>query len=153
MQTTEKPPASVSTTARGPYRLFQDWEHVSRWIAQNLHPRKRAQSILGAFDCRPLLVIPLGAMLAALALLAAVVPPFDARLVTQPLIDLRDIGTQSNIEMPWGPWVTVTFRGRVQAFAELPSSGAPFDMWQLADGSCWVWMQLPGTQSFSWVDP
>ena len=98
-------------------------------------------------------LLPLAAMIASLALLAAVVPPFDARLVTQPLIDLRDIGTQSNIEMPWGPWVTVTFRGRVQAFAELPSSGAPFDMWQLGDGSCWVWMQLPGTQSFSWVDP
>ena len=98
-------------------------------------------------------LLPLAAMIASLALLAAVVPPFDARLVTQPLIDLRDIGTQSSIEMPWGPWVKVTFRGRVQTFAELPSSGAPFDMWQLADGSCWVWMQLPGTQSFSWVDP
>jgi hypothetical protein len=150
MQQAEK--RRPAATARAQHRLFQDWEHVSRWIAQNLHPGKRAQSILGAFDCRSLL-LPLGAMLAALALLAAVVPPFDARLLTQPLIDLRDIGTQSNIEMPWGPWVTVTFRGRVQAFAELPSNGAPFDMWQLADGSCWVWMPLPGTQSFSWVDP
>jgi len=92
-------------------------------------------------------------MLAALALLGAVLPPLTSTPRPYPLIELAQIGTQSNIEMPWGPWVTVTFRGRVQAFAELPSSGAPFDMWQLADGSCWVWMQLPGTQSFSWVDP
>jgi hypothetical protein len=129
-----------------------DQENVGRWIGANVHVRNLHKSILGAFDLRPLL-LPLGAMLATLALLAAVVPPFDARLVTHPLIDLRDIGSQSNIEMPWGPWVRVTFRGRVQAFAELPSSGAPLDMWQLADGSCWVWMPLPGTQSFSWVDP
>ena len=53
MQQTEKrrPP----TTARAQHRLFQDWAHVSRWIGANLHTGKRAQSILGAFDCRPLL--------------------------------------------------------------------------------------------------
>jgi hypothetical protein len=95
-------------------------------------------------------------MLATLALLAAVVSPFDpARLaiVSHPLIDLSYVGTRSEIRMPWGDSVTITFRGQVPTFNEIPSNAEPFDMWQTLDRNYWFWVTRLGRNHYQWVDP
>ena len=55
--------------------------------------------------------------------------------------------------MPWGEKVTITFRGRVPKFYELPSDAEPFDMWQDANGDYWIWAIRSGWNHYQWVDP
>jgi hypothetical protein len=80
-------PSCISTSTP----VFQDSEHVSRWIGENLRNKKRLERPRSAFDLRPVL-LPLALMIVVLGLLAAVVPRFDpARLpvISHPLIDRR----------------------------------------------------------------
>jgi hypothetical protein len=73
METIEKVCVSspTSTTTYKPRRpLFQDREHISRWI-EHLRRKNRTGSILGAFDLRPLPLPFLGCHRRLTALLGA----------------------------------------------------------------------------------
>jgi hypothetical protein len=150
MQQTEKRKRITTppTTARAPYWLFQDWEHVSRWITQNLRNRPRS-----AFNLRPL-PLPSLALVAYLALLLALTTAC-AWLGTTLTLG-REIGRVSFFQrMPSGDLVWIhRFRGRAFNLADLPQSGnSPGDMFQTYQGVWWVWIDRGDGTAPTWVDP
>jgi hypothetical protein len=126
------------TVLRRPrHRLFQDWQSVSRWIGANLHNRPR-----NALDLRPLL-LPMAAMIATLALLGAVLPPWEEMRAS------RIIGAHYDETLPDGRTIKVTFVGWVNSVADLPATANVGDEIQVTDGgACWIRIS-----NFEWVDP
>jgi hypothetical protein len=87
-------------------------------------------------------------MLAALALLGAVLPPWEE------MRNRRVVGEHYTEHLPGGLVVRTTFKGWISEGQELPLNGNELgdEIQVINSGTCWIWMVSPGG-ALGWVDP
>jgi hypothetical protein len=73
---------------------------------------------------------------------------------TQELVDIS-INTAWRLIMPCDRQeITVTYRGEVTSFSDLPKNPSPNDMYHVTESEHdWVWYQLANFSGPAWVDP
>jgi hypothetical protein len=76
-------------------------------------------------------------------------PPPRAELIKLPPWQIDEARL---LQMPYGERVIGTLRGFLENENQLPRVGHISDMWVVGDVP-WVWIQVPGTTSPTWVDP
>ena len=149
------------------HTLLRDLQQISHWIGVHIHSWKAQDEPRTAFDWEPifLIALPLAVIIALQGafkfMVGHAIPvgelDHSAMVLTnaanQP--SERVIGHWYREEMPDRSIQWARFKGTVMSYSHLPREGnSPLDELEAADTSAhWIWMAIPGTPSFAWVDP